>query len=368
MQTDTDIINGFFNKDLVESGRRLAPISTSSLIRLNRNEAAQEIEPLLKDEILDDVAHFTWKNYPPPYYNQIEDLIGTYSGVGGEQVVPAAGCANLITALLNYSAINSHQIVIARPSFSLYEFHCNTYGIRYETWWLNNQLEYDINNLPKLKPFSIVLFASPNNPVGNLIQEKDLLFLLKTHPHTFFIIDEVYHEFSGSNLIPFLQNYSNIILLRSFSKSFSAAGLRIGYLLAKEKVAEQIRKLILPFSLNYLSIAYIKKILSDLNVLERIKENINFVINEKRRVEVVLAEMDRQFIKYRIKETYGNFVLILFQSNQNYLKIKEMLNLAGIELLDVSNVPLLKYGLRMTIGNSEENNAVLKVFKEFVNN
>jgi histidinol-phosphate aminotransferase len=365
MHSESDIINGFFNKNLIDSSKRLSPVVPSPRIRLNRNEAALEVEPQTKHEILNEVAQFTWKNYPPPYYNQIEDLIGAYTGIGGEQVVPSAGCANLITAILNYSAINSRQIVIARPSFSLYEFHCNTYGIRYETWWLNSQLEYDLDNLPELKSFSIVLLASPNNPAGNLIPEKDILFLLKKHPKTFFIIDEVYYEFSGTNLIPLLRNHPNIILLRSFSKSFSAAGLRIGYLLAQEKVAEQIRKLILPFSLNYLSMAYIKKALTDLSFLEKNRERINFVLKEKKRVENDLIEMDINLKKYLIKETFGNFILIIFQSEQNYLKIKKMLDMAGIELLDVSNVPLLRYSLRMTIGNEDENNAVLKVFREY---
>lgn len=361
--TTIDLMEGFFGKALVASGTRIAPKAKKSKIRLNRNEAALDIDEDIKRTISNEVANIEWKNYPPPYYSQIEDLIGLYSGVRGEQVVPAAGSASLITTLLNYSAINSRQIVIARPSFSLYEYHCNSYGIPFETWWLNKDLEYEIQNIPELKPYSIVMFASPNNPVGNLIKKDEIKFLLNNYPQTFFIVDEVYHEFSGYNLTPLIQEFPNLILLRSFSKSFSAAGLRVGYLIAQENIAEQIRKLILPFSLNYLSMVFVNKVLTDKNVIRNNRKNIEFVISEKERIESELVKMDKYSDRYFIKKTYGNFILLIFNSKVFFSKTIELLDSAGIEILDLSKVPLLNYALRMTIGKTEENNKVLDVFK-----
>jgi histidinol-phosphate aminotransferase len=364
MQVTLDLLEGFFNQTLIESGSRVVPVATQTRIRLNRNESAFEIPKVLKKQILDGVLADDWKNYPPPYYNNIEELIGKYCGVEGTQIVTAAGSANLIASLLNYAGINLKQVVIARPSFSLYEFHCNTYGISYETWWLNEQLEYDISDMPKLKPYSLVLFASPNNPVGNIINKEDLMYLLNNNPLTFFVVDEVYHEFSEEDLTSLVSQFSNLILLRSFSKSFSGAGLRIGYLIAQAKIAKLVRKLILPFSLNYLAMAFAGKVLSDEEFIQQNKENIRNTILEKQRVEKELIHADSSSVKYSIKPSYGNFVLIVFKSREYHERVLHLLSEAGIELLDLTHTPMLRNALRMTIGRKEENDAVLGVFKK----
>lgn len=364
MQVTLDLLEGFFNQTLIESGSRVAPVATKTNVRLNRNESAFEISEISKKQILEEVLAKKWKNYPPPYYSYIEELIGKYCGVDGAQVVTAAGSASLITSLLNYAGINSKQVIIAKPSFSLYEFHCNTYGISYEPWWLNEQLEYDISKMPKLKPYSLVIFASPNNPVGNIVNKEDLMYLLNNNPLTFFVVDEVYYEFSEEDLISLVSQFSNLILLRSFSKSFSAAGLRIGYLIAQEKIARLVRKLILPFSLNYLAMAFAGKMLSDEELIRQNKENIRNTILEKKRIEKELIDADSHSVKYSIKPSYGNFVLILFKSTEYHQRILHLLSGSGIELLDLTHTPMLQNALRMTVGRKEENDAILEVFKK----
>lgn len=364
MQTNTELLEGFFSDILIKSGKRIAPSVSKPNIRLHRNEAAFNIDQHIKDEIVNEVANIEWEKYPTPYYAEIEALIADYCGVEKEQVVPAAGSASLITTLLNYTAINRNQIVIARPSFSLYEFHCKTYGIPYDTWILNEKLEYDVNRMPDLKPYSIVLFASPNNPTGNLIKQKDLEYLMQNNRQTFFVVDEAYHEYSDVSLSPLINSYANLILLRSFSKSFAAAGLRIGYLISQHLNTEHIRKLILPFSLNYLSVAFVQKILSDKDIISRNKMKIEYTKLEKIRVESEMKSYDPYEDKYRIHPTNGNFSLIFFKNKAIYNTANHLLEDAKIELLDLSKTPVLANALRMTIGQKEENDAVLEVFKK----
>lgn len=364
MQTNTELLEGFFSDILIKSGKRIAPSKKRPSIRLHRNEAAFEIEQYIKNDILNEVSKLDWSNYPTPYYTELEDLIAKYQGVDKDQIALAAGSANLITTLLNYAAINKNQIVIAQPSFSLYEFHCKTYGITYETWKLNKDLEYDISLLPKLKPISIVLFASPNNPVGNIISQEDLEYMLKTFQQTFFIVDEVYYEFSEISFSPLIKKYPNLILLRSFSKSFSAAGLRIGYLLSQQSNTEHIRKLILPFSLNYLSMIFIQKVLSNDDIISQINLRIEYTKLEKLRIESELKSIDPLEDKYHIHQTYGNFCLILFKNETVFNLANKLLSEADIELLDLSKTPMLANSMRMTIGQKTENDAVLQVFKK----
>ncbi len=364
MATRTKMPESFFSKQLKDSGKRISPTAKKAEIRLNRNESAFELNDEFKKEVLFRVQGTEWKNYPSPYFPDIERLIANFLGVKPDQVVPAAGSANIITVLLNYAAIQSHQIVIARPSFSLYEFHCQSYGIDYETWPLNKDLEYDADLMPVIKPNALILFASPNNPIGNVISSKTLQLLLKKYPEAYFLVDEVYAEFSDIDLLPLISLYPNLMLLRSFSKSFSAAGLRIGYLLAQEEIVSQVRKLILPFSLNSLSVEFVRMALTSESVIFQQRLNIEWIKTEKSRLESNINSLDPENIRIIIHPTFGNFVLFFFKSEDIFEHFKKELVEAEIELLDLSGLPSMSYAMRMTIGTMKENDAVLKVFQK----
>ncbi len=357
-------LKGFFSEELLSTGKRLKPVARSYKIRLDRNESTFEMPDRIKQEVLDELGGISWKNYPPPYYPELEELIATYNGVKKEQVVPGGGSANIITSVLNYFAINGRQIVLASPSFSLYEYHCNSYGIKYEQWMLNKNLEYAPELLPKLRPYSLVLLASPNNPVGNEIPRDMLVDLLKENPETMFLVDEVYNEFCEGDFIPLTDSYPNLLLLRSFSKTFSSAGLRVGYLIANESFAFNIRKLIIPFVLNYQAICYVKSVLSDKQALEAKQKNIEETVEERNRIFRLLWEIKQKNDKFDISPSSGNFLLIRFRALELFKGFSKQLEKEGVKLLEMPNHPILGNAVRMTIGTPEENISVLNVLEK----
>jgi len=361
MDPDLSLLQGIFGKYLLNTKTRLPSDIAEAEIRLDRNESAYEIKDEIKENVLRKITSITWKNYPPPYYTDLENTIADYCGVKKGQVVTASGSASIITTLLNYFTINNKQIVAAYPSFSLYEYHCSTYGIPLERWKLNADLEFDMSLLPELRPFSLVIFASPNNPTGNLIKTDDLINILHNYPNSFFIIDEVYHEFSGTSIQSLIDEYPNLLLLRSFSKTFSAAGLRIGYALGNHLIIEQIRKLILTFSLNYLSMQFVSTILSDKEYVSEIHSNIQKTIKERERVFLKLSELSRDYKKFTIKKSYGNFILIRFIADEFYTRFSDLLRKSHIILLDVSNIEVLRNSYRFTMGKLEENEKVIRL-------
>lgn len=354
----------FFHEALSNSGKRIEPSAVEYDTYLNRNESVYELDASVKEQVLNELASFQWKNYPMPYYPEIEKLIAQYSGVLPEQVAVAAGSASIITTFLNYFAANQRQVVIAQPSFSLYDFHCKTYNIAFDIWPLNSQLEYDISLLPALKPLSLVVFASPNNPVGNCIAVEQLKVLLKNNPQSLFIVDEVYNEFSTIQHVELVSEYNNLILLRSFSKVFSSAGLRAGYLIADKSIAEQIRKLILPFSLNLFSVAFLKYILSNSWIINIQKHRNQQIVKERDRLFMEIEKLPVGEDKFKVVPSYGNFVLIRFTEAKFYLRFLEAMEKLRIAVLDVSKTPLLNLSVRITIGHSSENDMVLRALHD----
>lgn len=358
----------FFHKSLYESGKRIEPSAIVYETYLNRNESVYELDDSIKQQVIAELAPLQWKNYPMPYYPEIEKLIAAYCSVEPEKVATASGSASIITTLLNYFAVNNRQIVIAQPSFSLYDFHCKTYNIKYLTWPLNPDLEYDIELLPKLEKLSLVIFASPNNPTGNVIPEIQLRQLLERNPESLFLVDEVYNEFASINYTGLTSEYPNIILLRSFSKVFSSAGLRAGFMIADKSVTDQVRKLILPFSLNHLSVVFLKYILSNPWIIELQNKRNKLLVLERERVYKEYLRLESEHGYFKVLPSQGNFLLLRFTNNDIFIQFKKAIDNEKIALLDVSNIALLGLSIRITIGNDYENNKVIKTLEEVLLN
>ena len=366
MQIQTDSQKFFFHTALIESGKSFESPKIAYETYLNRNESVYELEPDIKRQILENVLSIQWKNYPPPYYPDIEKLISDYCNVKPEQVTADAGSASIIAALINYFSINKRQIVIADPSFAFYSFHCNSYNAEFIPWPLNEFLEYDLKLLPELEPQSLVIFASPNNPVGNVIQIDLLETLLSENQNSLFLLDEVYNEFTDIQYTPLIEKYSNLILLRSFSKVFSSAGIRAGFMLADKSITDQVRKLILPFSLNHLTAEFLRYILSSPEIIKLQEEKNKLIINERQRVFTELNNADKGNVFLKVFPSEGNFLTLSFKKPDYYNLFKKNVEAEKVALLDVSTPPLLNLALRMTIGTPDENNKIINAITKTI--
>ena len=358
-----DSKTSFFSNDLIKSNARVSGTENIHQLQLHRNESPNDIDDNLKQIVIESLFKTSWNRYPAPDNKEIEYLIGDYIGVNAENIVVSAGAANLITCLFNYFSHQNFSIVIAQPSFSLYEYHCKTFGIQYVTWKLNDQLEYDLSLFPTTKDKSLVVFASPNNPVGNCLSIDDMEKLLIEYPQSLFLVDEVYYEFSGATFQPLLGKYSNLILVRSFSKTFSAAGVRLGYGICSADHAAQIRKLILPFSLNHFASIFAKSLLNNTNLRDVNESFIKSIINERDKLYYELKKLSN-YSHFDLGFSFGNFLLIRFSSPDIFDRYLNALSESGIQVLNVSGTPMLENCLRVTIGSQNENDAFLSVINK----
>jgi histidinol-phosphate/aromatic aminotransferase/cobyric acid decarboxylase-like protein len=198
----------------------------------------------------------SWNQYPHPFADDVTALVAGYAQVPADGVLTGPGTNHLITLLMStLTRAMKGKLVIARPSFPLYESHARGEGIAYETWDLDENLEYSLNKLPHMPTGSILIFASPNNPVGNVLEKKDLATLCAQHPQSLIIADEAYFEFADESYTSLLEEHSNLLLLRTCSKTLGAAGLRLGYMLGAAPLIAELKKMRLPYLLNIFTIA-----------------------------------------------------------------------------------------------------------------
>ena len=203
----------------------------------------------------------------------------------------------------------------------------------------------------------MVLIDSPNNPTGALLRRSTVEKILKNF-NGLFALDEAYFEFSQETALDLVQKYPNLVILRTLSKGFGLAGLRLGYLLGQPQVIAELRKAKLPFSVNRFSQVAAAVLFRHKDVIEK---NVALIRSERERV---FGEMSR-LNGIRVFPSRANF--ILFQSESLPIQtIFEGLKKRGILIRDVSHYPKLEKALRVTIGKPADNNLFVEALTDIL--
>lgn len=339
-------------------------------IKLDQNESPWDWPRPVKEKIVARLLDRPWNRYPTAFADELCAQVGSYAGVTAESVLLGPGSNYLVSLVLSVfgkgfvgerGRANRGKMVIARPSFPLYESHCRYDGIPYQTWDLDQNLEYDVKQLPDLAPGSMLVFASPNNPVGNALPYATLASLLLKHPEVLFVADEAYVEYTTEPYIGLLAAHPNLLLLRTFSKTMGFAGVRLGYVLGHADLLISLKKLRLPFLLNYFALAAAEVVLSDPAAKEYLETTRRNAIRERQRVFAALQPMgDKR--DYFVKSSEANFLLVRWPAQDRCKAAYEQLIQAGILVRNVSGGPGLSGCLRITMGDERENDAAIAAF------
>lgn len=352
------MIHHFFADTLQKAAHRIAPGQHTTRFHLDKNEQSADVDFEFKKRVAEKLLDADWNRYPTADYRAIETKIAGYCGLAPENIVLSAGSASIITTLLNYFALNQKHIVITQPSYSLFDYHCKTHNIPYETWLLNDDLEYDYQRMPALKPGSVFFITSPNNPVGNTMDLARLEQLLIDNPDSYIILDGVYTEFCDADPTALVKQYPNLIVLRSFSKAFPIAGLRLGYLCASPETAAIVRKLVLQFSINHFSLLFLEEMLSDCQFMENARKQVRSIVAGRERMYHLINRLFSPNI-LKVFKSEGNFLLIRVFDQTAFEKLMADLGHAGIKVLNTSGFPLLHHTFRVSIGTAYENEIFL---------
>ena len=338
---------------------------TGATIKLDQNESPYDWPEELKKKTLEKLSSTLWQRYPEPFDDELTAKLASYVGVDPDNIVTGAGSNYLITVLMNFLCRHlKGKTIIARPSFPLYEMHCRYENIPYEIW-PQKDFSYNIHDLPIIPDHSVIIFASPNNPAGNILAKKDLEDLLVKHPSCFIIADEAYFEFQQDSFIELTHKYKNLILIRTLSKTLSSAAIRFGYIVCNAEVKAQLIKTRLPFILNSFSLTAINTLLDS-------PEALSLMIQRAAEIAASRDQVYQEIIKlsqnYPIQSfpSYANFVLLKFADNLQKSLAHEHLVAHNIIVRDVSKGKGLEGCLRAGIGSAADNKSLLKTLENFL--
>jgi histidinol-phosphate aminotransferase len=327
-------------------------------LKLNQNENPWDAPARIKEEVLRRFAARKWSQYPDFVPAQLNECLAGFAGWKPDGVIAGNGSNELIQALLMVTMEPGKTLLLSEPTFTLYRQVATVLGGKVETVFLTSDLEYDGEALRRFiedKQPDVTIICSPNNPTGCVIEDDDLRLLLETS-RGLVVIDEAYHEFADRSVVPLLEEYKNLIVLRTFSKAMAVAALRIGYLLASPELVREIGKAVLPYNVNVFSQVAAEVAVE--NYESELRPLVKQIVSERERLFAALTEIEGLWPV----ASQANFILV--KSATDPKRIFTELLARDILIRDVSGYPMLSDYFRFSVGMPTQNDYVLKAIRE----
>lgn len=310
------------------------------------------------------------RNYPDPNSTKLLSALSKNLDVPTSYLIAGSGSDELLDLIFKTYTSSKTKILSVSPTFSMYKFYASIYGAIYEVVSLDLTIDiqtglakFELNRedfAKKANSSDIIILARPNNPDGMMVSKKYIKSLLELEKLV--IIDEAYIEFSEkASVLDQINNYENLILLRSFSKSFSLAGLRLGYIIANPSIINILTKVKSPFNVNNIAQNIAVKLL---NYSEKVVSNNNKIKSIRDLFFADLLELQKKFKRFYIHQSEANFILLRFQSSEIATSIFQ-------HFLD-NNIAVRKYTvelancLRISIGTSNQMKEVIRVIYKYL--
>ncbi|GBF49233.1 histidinol-phosphate aminotransferase [Leptospira ryugenii] len=329
------------------------------VIKLNTNENPYPPSPKIKAEIQEILDKGFLRKYPHYNSEALRNSIAKKYKLHPDQILVTNGSDEALRLLFQAVLGPGDSILAPEPTYSLYpvlveQLMC---GVRFETSPLLSNLHMNLEDLQS-RQAKLLAFAHPNAPTGIKEAKSDLISLIKSFPG-YVLSDEAYIDFAedGESLIDEIQHNANLIVTRTFSKSYSLAGLRVGYLVASKELVANIQKLKDSYNVGMLEQKIAQIAFEDETYFSESRKK---VIVERQRLKQALEALD-----FFIPESHTNFLfckpLGATSPEEIYIRLKDR----NIFVRYFSKGISRNY-VRISIGTSEESDLLLEALREIL--
>ncbi len=324
---------------------------------LSANEHPSNVPTEIIDRLSERLESFDFNRYPDPTAHKLRELIATANGLDAANILVGNGGDELLFNILLAWGGPGRKLLDMPPTFSMYAIDAQVTGT-------------EVVSIPRMPDFSvdsdavldrlaqgdidIVMISHPNNPTGGLTSETLLIDVLEA-TDALVLVDEAYFEFSRHTMRPHMQRHPNLVILRTFSKAFSLAGLRVGYLLGHADVIREIMKVRQPYSVNAFSQWVAATVFRERVVFQ---QAIRELIRNRDRLLHGLSDMDG----VEVFPSEANFVL--FRVEYASALWRDLLHGHSVLIRDFSRAPGLEDCLRVTVGSEKECTKFLEAMRE----
>jgi histidinol-phosphate aminotransferase len=331
-------------------------LDRSRYLRLDRNESTLPIPDNVTSILAEYLATRGVHTYPEA--ERLSKPLATYCGVSPACILPTNGSDQAIDLCLRSFLGEGDRMLVARPEFSIFSHIAALTGALVEGVSYKEDLSFPYEQFSQAAAAcepDLIVIINPNNPTGTAVEPDFIRMIASRYAHVPVIVDEAYYEYTDQTAVGLIRSHENIIVLRTFSKAFAMAGLRLGYVVASPPVVAQIAKLRNPFDVNELAVVAAEAQLADLNPMRRY---VRAIVDESKPMMVDFFER----MSIPVWAGAANFVLVKPTECRDAV---EFLRDHGILVRSMS-AQLLSGMFRLSMGSPDEMKRFIQVFEKYL--
>lgn len=296
--------------------------------------------------------------YPDPYQRKLRALIAKMNGLEVDNIFVGVGSDEVIDLLVRiFCEPKKDSVVLLEPTYGMYRVAASVQDIQTRSCLLTENFQINLQSVKEVVDTStkIIFCCSPNNPTGNLLHAEDIVALCSFG--IIVIVDEAYIDFAQSkSLCQNIKSYPNLIVLRTLSKAWGLAGVRLGYCIANSDIIFYLMKVKLPYNINLLTS---RTGLQALKKKDKVRKTIRAIIKERK---WLVKELSKLSCIKQVFPSDANFILVRCEDAD---ELYQSLVKKDIIIRNRSTEPRLNNCLRITVGTRKENVALLSAMKDF---
>ncbi|MDR1409237.1 MAG: histidinol-phosphate aminotransferase family protein [Oscillospiraceae bacterium] len=327
------------------------PIAGDYPVRLDANESFLQPDSITFEEIARAVEGVAFNRYPDPTAAALCAAFAGYYAIDPALVTAGNGSDELLSVISTAFTQQDDKVITFTPDFSMYGVYTGLAGCDHMPLEKKNyQLDLTVAQGIRAR---MVLFSNPCNPTSLTIPAEEIRRFVRSTP-ALVVLDEAYMDFSEGSLMHEINDFENLIILRTASKALGMASLRLGFAITNERLTNALRAVKSPYNVNALSQAIGAALYGN---HERVRQGIELIRTQRDKL--------REMFMLICRQVPGRLDLIGSEANFLFAKCVEAEKVTAY--LKAQGIIIRQFGgtLRITVGNAEENHALLMALQEF---
>lgn len=326
------------------------------LVKLNTNESPYPPSPRVLQAIR-EVSADRLRIYPDPESVALRQAIAARNGLQSEQVFVGNGSDEVIA--LAFMALLKHSLPLYFPdiSYSFYPVWSEMFGIDHATIPVAQDFSIDVSAYPANN--GGIIIPNPNAPTGMLMSLESIRTLLTTSADSVVVIDEAYIDFGGESAVRLINEYDNLLVVQTLSKSRALAGLRVGFAMGSSVLIEALGRVKNSFNSYPLDVIAQQAAVASIDDEDYFQDNCQRVVCSRENLCLAMAKLG-----FEVLPSGANFIFathVQYPARELFTRLREQ----GI-VVRYFDKPRIDNFLRISIGTDEDNEALLSVFRELL--
>lgn len=342
--------------DKIKDLKPYDPVEGGYRIHLDANESFLPLPETILQELGEKLPQVQFNRYPDPAAREVCQAFADFYGVPVENVVAGNGSDELITVLFTGFLQSGETFATVEPDFSMYAFNGYLQEARHVAVPKREDYSLDIDKLIETcqnEKVKLLVFSNPGNPTSVVCPREEIRRLVRG-VDALVVLDEAYMDFSDQSLLPEFQEYDNLLILRTCSKAFGMAGLRLGFAVGQKALIDAVKAVKSPYNVNTLSQTLGAIVLRHPQALKEATEKI---LRSRQELLSGLEALGKEFPgRFRLLPCATNFATMKLADGE---QLFQYLGQRGIAIRYTGGL------VRITCGTTGENREVLKEIADY---